>query len=147
MSSRSREQILEEADEIAADVRELDPVITKDGALAIVWEQLPELYDEYVAAPNEAVQTIAKSYREATLADKIMLAVKKKATALAWEEWGPNKSLGDLELDVWNSEEGKVLYDAYRGEQGRLPYRDANHQLAKSDGMRDVMSILEEWLA
>ena len=100
MSERTRTEIYEEVTELAEEVYGDDPDITTDEAMAIVWEELPELYDEYTAAPaGLPPQPIAKIAPEVTVGESIHQAVQKQASQLAWTQW-PHKSLEELEWEV-----------------------------------------------
>ncbi len=145
MNERTRNEILAEVNELADDIQEIAPVTSRDEAMAIVWEGVPELYDEYTAAPAESLAApIAKSEPEPTLGETIMLAVSKRAGELAWTRW-PTSTIQDIEHQVWTSDEGKVLYELYRSDQSKLPYQTARFQ--KSARQQDAWSILARWLA
>ncbi len=144
MSERTRTEIYEEATELAEEVFGMDPDTTTDEAMATVWEELPELYDEYTAAPaGLPPQPIAKSEPEVTVGEHIHQAVRKQASQLAWTQW-PHKSLEELEWEVWNTDDGKLLYELYRSE-GQTPMSHMRSNISKSDRHRDAYLVLHQW--
>lgn len=148
MSQRSRAEIEAEVEELAQEVIEWDPDISIEAARATVYEQVPQLYSEYKAAPAEMpAQQVEKSEpeREPTLGEVIHEAVKKKAAQRAWTEW-PERSLEQLEWDTWETEQGRQLYDLLRSPDGQKPISEVQHRIRKSAGS-DAWSILRKWRA
>ena len=143
-TQRSRSEILDEVEDLAYEVRKYDSEVSIEAARSIVFEELPELYEEYVSSPTQVPsQPISKAEREPTVRDEILVAVRKRAGELAWTEW-PTKTLEDIEWDVWNSAEGQQLYSLYTSDQGRVPVSQVEHRIAKAAGW-DAWSVLREW--
>lgn len=144
MNRRTRTEIIEEVTELAAEVQQMEPGTTDDEAMSVVWEQIPELYEEFTSAPPEARSApIAKSAPEPTVGDVIHEAVRKQAANLAWTQW-PNKTIEDLEWEVWNSADGQIVYDLYRIE-GSTSFSEARMHLGKADAYRDAWTIYQKW--
>jgi hypothetical protein len=147
MNVRSRQEIEAEVDELASEVLGYVPELTVEEARSMVYEEIPELYDEYQAAPATVpVQPISKSVREPTLGEEVHAVVRKRASHLAWTEW-PHKSIEDLEWEVWSTPEGQALYELYRSEQGRQPISEVEHRIAKSEQHSDAWQVFRQWRA
>ena len=141
---RTRTEIYEEAQDVADEVFGDDPDFTHDEAMAMVWEEAPDLYAEYSAAPAGPVrQPIAKSAPEYTLGDHIHQVIQKRAAQQAWTAW-PHKSIEQLEADIWDTPEGRDLYDLYRTE-GNKPMSEVSTYIAESDRHRDARTVLYKW--
>lgn len=146
-TQRDRSEILAEAEELAHELLEEDLASTFDEAMSAVWEELPDLYDEYTAAPvGPSPQPFVKADREPSLGDVIVEAVRKRASQLAWTAW-PHKSLEDLELETWQTTDGQVLYELYRSADSRLPISQVERHINKSAQHYDAWQILIEWAA
>lgn len=147
MTSRTRTEIMEEVDELVEQVLEIEPEMSFEAARGLILESVPEIYDEWVAAPlGYPVEAVAKAMPEPTLAEVIHKAVQNRAGQLAWTRW-PTTSLADLELETWESEPGRRLYDLYRSDQGRLPYSDAWQSVSKADAHADAWQTLWDWMS
>lgn len=145
MTNRSRQDIEAEVDELASEVLGYVPELSREAARAMVYEEIPELYDEYSAAPAILpAQPISKSDPEPTLGEEIHTAVRKRASHLAWTEW-PHKSLEDLEWEVWSTPEGQALYELYRSEQGRQPISEVEYHIAKSEQHSQAWQVYRRW--
>ncbi len=146
MRPRTRSEILAEVDEMADELMTLVPEATFEEAQAAVFEEFPDIYDEYRSStPEMPSMPVAKSAPEPTVAEMILKALSTEAGRLAWTRW-PSKTLADIEMDVWQSDEGAELYELYRGPDGRRPFSEARQTLGKSDAHRDVWATLERWL-
>jgi hypothetical protein len=145
---RTRQEIEDQVDELAYEaILKHDPDITAEEAQSMVWEEVPELYDEYLAAPSEPpARPIAKAEREPTLGEEIHSAVRKRAAQLAWTEW-PTKSIEDLEWEVWRTPEGQALYSLYTSPEGRQPMSDVEHKFTKRSHANDAWAIFQSWRA
>ena len=88
-------------------------------------------------------QPIAKAAPEVTVGEHIHQAVRKQASQLAWTQW-PHKSLEELEWEVWNTDDGKLLYELYRSE-GTTPMSPVQTNINKSDRHRDAWLVLGKW--
>lgn len=144
MSQRSRTEIYKEAEQVADEVFGDDPDFTHDEAMAMIWEESPELYAEYSAAPaGPAPQPIAKTAPEKTIGEAVHEAVQKQAANLAWTEW-PHKTIEEIEWDVWNTDDGQLLYELYRSE-GNTPMSQMRTEISKSDRHRDAWLVLGKW--
>jgi hypothetical protein len=145
MTQRTRSEILGEVDEMADELMTLVPEVTFEEAQAAVFEEYPDIYDEYASAPPEMPsQPVAKSEPEITLSQAILEAVQTEAGRRAWTQW-PNKSLGELEYEVWSSPEGSQLYDLHRN-MGSIPYSEASITIGKSFEHQDAWQTLSRWL-
>lgn len=147
MTNRTRTDIEAEVEELAEQVLEHAPDLSIEAARSVVYEELPELYDEYVAAPAAPpTPAFSKSYREPTLGDEICVAVRKRAAHLAWTEW-PTKTIEDLEWEVWNTPEGQALYSLYTSPDGKQPMSQAEMTIGKSFSHADVWTVFQQWRA
>ena len=145
MTNRTRQDIEAEVDELASEVLGYVPELSIEQARSMVYEGIPELYDEYSAAPATLpTQPISKSVREPTLGEEIHAAVCKRASHLAWTEW-PHKSIEDLEYEVWQTDEGRLLYELYRSDDGRLPISEVEHRIAKSEQHSEAWQVYRNW--
>ena len=88
-------------------------------------------------------QPIAKAAPEVTVGEHIHQAVRKQASQLAWTQW-PHKSLEQLEWEVWNTDDGTLLYELYRSE-GQTPMTQMRTNINKSDRHRDAWLVLSKW--
>lgn len=139
--SRTRTEIEAEVEEIAIELVDEDTSI--EAARAMVWEEVPELYAEYRAAPIEVpVVQIAKEQHEPTLGEEIHRVVQKRAAQMAWTQW-PTKSLEDLEWEVWTTPEGEALWSLYTSPEARQPMSQVH--VHKSAAHQDAWSILQAW--
>lgn len=144
---RTRSEILDEVEDIAIEVMKYDQDLTIEAARSMVYEEVPELYDEYKASiPESPAQPISKSNRETTLGEEIHAAIRKRASHLAWTEW-PHKTVEDLEWEVWQTDEGRLLYDLYRSDDGRLPMSQVEHTIAKAARSNEAWRVFRKWRA
>ena len=88
MSTRSRQEIEVEVEDLAQEVLENFEGVTYAEARASVWEHCPELYDEFTtAAPERPAGAVVKADRPLALADAIADAVDREADRQSWREW------------------------------------------------------------
>jgi hypothetical protein len=145
--TRSRNEIVAEVDELADELIQMAPELTVEEAKSLIWEELEDdLYVGYLkAAPEMPAAPVAKAQSGPTLSEMIVKAVTAEAGRRAWTAW-PAKTLGDLELEVWQSPEGAALYDLHRA-SGTTPYSEARSTLSKSLANQDAWQTLNRWLA
>lgn len=142
---RKRSEVLEEVEELADFTMDVNPDLTLEEARSIVWEECPELYQEYVASPPEApVVPVAKSTRIRTVADAIGDAVHAEADRQV-VKLRERRTVEEIRADLWESVEGQQLYALARSDAGRQIY--AGHvPVNKSSAFADAWSVLRHWL-
>lgn len=142
---RTRSEVLSEVEELVDEVLEATDGITEAEARAFVWEET-DLFDQYRAAePDRPTTPFEKSAGTMTVADKCAQAVSKRADELLWAEY-PNRTGAALRADVWESRDGRLLYQMARSEIGRRPYSEMEQTIAKSFEFVDAFDVLQRWL-
>lgn len=142
---RKRSEILGEVEALAEFSMEIDPNLTVEEARSIVWEEFPEVYDEYVASSPEPIQTpVAKAVTVRTVAQACGDAVHAQADRLFLNPKDP-RTVEAIRADLWLSPEGEKLIELSRSDIGSAPYSGFG-PMQKSLARAEAWAILKHWL-
>ena len=144
MTTRRKEEILEEVDELAELALKVNPDLTIEQARGLAWDD-EEIYAEWRdAAPEPARPAVSKSAKQMSVADACAEAVHNEADR-QYLRIREDRTVEKIRGDLWESPEGERLYQLARSDSGREAYSGYT-PVRKSLEFGDAWALLHHWL-